>query len=678
MSYLPPPIEVISNQPERPAIQFAAPAGEPRRMRRLAVFLGVFLPSLLAGLSYVWLREPVYQSRATLLTVAPIVIDQPGSEDSEQTVIIQDDHAATTQHVTIQRQLLLGAPLLQNVMARLRAADELPEPSDLTIPELQTMLAVTPVVDTNVVELLAQGSDPKLLPAVVNAWIDAYQELRGRETVKSEDNTAEALREEFARLERKVEEKRQALDLFRRTHDILSKEDADNQALARLKGLNESLNKASDEEVKAKARIDAVRQAVARGEPVAPPGERLSLTYLEQRAQELREELADLQRRYTPEYIALQPQFRLIPEKLRQVEQEIAQKTAQGQKDEVAAAENAFLAARQTVQTIRGQMEAHKREAAEFTTRFSQHEAMQKELADMEDLYRKTQERLLHLEVAPRDKLPQLSVVDRASPPGSPIWPDYRRDSGIALAIAFGLALLAVWLYEFLTARPQAQPAVHMPNIHVYSVPENILLSRQTAHQTSLPEHHAVALERLPPRELSESELRVLMETSPIMARQVIALLLCGLSLEDTAALQPTDIDLENHSINVQGVKFRTLSLPQSLQRLFADNQPLPAWALIPETDTEELAALIACAAVDSGLPRPEEITAEALRHSYVLYLVRQGIRLSELERIVGPLPAKTLAWYGRFSPPGPGLRLEAIQLTHPTLLTANAQHETA
>jgi len=675
----PPQIEVLAPPTAEPFSR--VPGGESGRPRRMVVFLGVFVPALLVGLGFVWLREPVYESRATLLTVAPIVIDQPDSPAGETTVIVREgDNAATTQHVTIQRETLLGASLLEKVAARVRTSSASNSPRRLDVLGLRAMLAVTPFPDTNVVELRAHGSEPELLPRVVDAWIDTYQEARAREVGETEDNTATALHQEVERLERKVAEKRQALDQFRRTHDILTQQDEDNQALARLRGLNESLNKAVEDEVKAKARLDAVRQAVARGESVTPPGERLSLSYLEQRAQDLRENLADLKRRYTPEYIALQPQYKLIPEQLKQVEKEIAEKTAQGQRDEIAAAEQAFLGARQSVQSLRGQIEAHKRDVSEFTTRFAQHEALRKELADMEDLYHKTQERLLHLDVVPRDKLPQLSVVNRTSPPGAPIWPDYRRDSGIAVGVSLALALFSVWLYEFLLARPhEPTPGpVHVPNINVFSVPENILLSRQTGRPASLPDHRMAALERSPPRELSEQEIRALLDAAPIKGRQLIAVLLCGLSLEEASALTEADIDLEHRQITAGRDALRTLSMPPALHDLFADYTPLPAWRQDASLDTDDLDALIACAAVDSGLPRPEDIDAEAIRHSYLAYLVRRGLRLSELERVVGPLPAKVLAWYGRLSPPGPGLRAEDIPLTHPALRTAHADGEAA
>jgi hypothetical protein len=50
-------------------------------------------------------------------------------------------------------------------------------------------------------------------------------------------------------------------------HDILSLESTDNEAHARLQGLNNSLNAALEEEAKAKAKLDAIRAAIAKAKP---------------------------------------------------------------------------------------------------------------------------------------------------------------------------------------------------------------------------------------------------------------------------------------------------------------------------------------------------------------------------------------------------------------------------
>jgi site-specific recombinase XerD len=75
------------------------------------------------------------------------------------------------------------------------------------------------------------------------------------------------------------------------------------------------------------------------------------------------------------------------------------------------------------------------------------------------------------------------------------------------------------------------------------------------------------------------------------------------------------------------------------------------------------------CAAVDSGLPDPEEITAEAIRHSYITYLVRQGLRLSDLEQITGHLEPSVISSYSAYSPPQQGRHISDIELIHPALI---------
>lgn len=77
--------------------------------------------------------------------------------------------------------------------------------------------------------------------------------------------------------------------------------------------LNESLNTASEEEVIAKSRLDSINKAMSRGQAVVPHEDTRTLSLLEQRAQELREELDELDRRYTREYMELSPSLRVVP-----------------------------------------------------------------------------------------------------------------------------------------------------------------------------------------------------------------------------------------------------------------------------------------------------------------------------------------------------------------------------
>jgi hypothetical protein len=54
-------------------------------------------------------------------------------------------------------------------------------------------------------------------------------------------------------------------------------------------------------------------------------------------------------------------------------------------------------------------------------------------------------------------------------------------------------------------------------------------------------------------------------------------------------------------------------------------------------------------------------VTPDALRHSYLAFLVRQGIRLGDLVRIVGRLTPERAAAYGDLASPGERIAFEAV-----------------
>ncbi len=629
---------------------------------RPLLFVLVFLASLAGSLAYVWLREPLYQTAASVLTVAPPEIDQSKSE-------------ANVQHVAMQRQILLGMPVLQEIQRRLNEMDSR-VPGHLTASVLRDMLSVEPVPETNLVELRARGPNPGELALVANAWIDAYQEFRERFVRENKASTSAALEEEFEQLGRKIEAKRRELDDFRRAHDILSKRDTDNQAMARLNGLTAALNQASDKEVLTKAKLDALREAIAKGEPVAPVDKPQGLRALEERAQELREMVKDLRRRYTPQYIALEPQLKLLPEQLAQTEVAIRKKLEDSKRTALSETEQAYASARQSVQDIRRQIELHKREAAEFTARFAEHQALVADLEQLEALYRATQSRLVQIQAKPTERFPQLQVVERAYEPTSPVWPNYWRDSGIALAGSLGAALLITWLYDYLTRRERPLPAMSLPDIQIFSVPEKLasrLLSRREKTIPALAEDERPTLTHSGPRELTEAEIHLLLKAAVPGTRRLLALLLSGLTLEEASRFGADNLDLDGNRLIVDGECPRDLPLAPRLKAwLMQNNASSLARSSETELDLDEVAGLIACAVADAGIAEPGSVDADAVRHTYILYLVRQGIRLADLERIVGKLPAKTVARYAQFSPSGPGLRAESVSLIYPALRTEN------
>jgi integrase len=160
-------------------------------------------------------------------------------------------------------------------------------------------------------------------------------------------------------------------------------------------------------------------------------------------------------------------------------------------------------------------------------------------------------------------------------------------------------------------------------------------------------------------------------------ARLVIAGLFGGLTLEEIAGLRFEDIDFEASVARVHDAAGgRNCTVRDPFRRLLLERRHGQRAAPLADAQgrslpAEDLEGLVACAACDAGLASPGEITAEALRHTYFAYLVRQGARLAEIGEFVGRVAPAAFREYGRLSPPGPGLPLESIEPVFPALRAA-------
>jgi hypothetical protein len=70
----------------------------------------------------------------------------------------------------------------------------------------------------------------------------------------------------------------------------------------------------------------------------------------------------------------------------------------------------------------------------------------------------------------------------------------------------------------------------------------------------------------------------------------------------------------------------------------------------------------------NAGIEDASDVTPDCLRHTYVAFLVRQGIRFSDLTRLIGHVPLDVLGAYTMLSPPGPRVPREDINVVFPVV----------
>jgi succinoglycan biosynthesis transport protein ExoP len=173
-------------------------------------------------------------------------------------------------------------------------------------------------------------------------------------------------------------------------------------------------------------------------------------------------------------------------------------------------------------------------------------------------------------------------------------------------------------------------------------------------------------------RELTIPEVHALWDAATNDARLAIAALFSGVTLDELAHLRWRDVDLDERTLQFHEPE-RTQALLQPfrdalLERLSsaAADAHVATSSRGIELGVADLAGLVAAAAHDAGLEQAEEVDAQVLRHTYISFLVKQGLRLSELEKAVGLVPAASFLQYRTVSPRGPGLPLAAIDCVFP------------
>ena len=421
------------------------------RGRRFMVFAIVTLLVLAMGLSYVYARPAIYRATATLLVTPPPPVDTVAEAD--------------LQHVMVQAQRLLSEPLLERTAARFSAAGE---GDALDAAALRGMLSVEPVPGTNLVEVHADGPQPERLDTLVSLWLELYLAQRAADLAAATGETTDRLQEQAASLSARIEATRAELAAFRDQHEILSMGRDENQVLAKLKGLTASLNRASEELLRAQARRDTLRESIRTGDLVAPREERSEIAGMMAKAEGMRRQLADLQSRFTDHYISIDPKWKDLPEELEALEAEIAQRRRMGEEMVLSDAGQSVAEARQTVASIEAEIETMKARIAEFTARFAEHESLREDLQELEGLHRQLQAREARLVAENRQAYPPIDLVEAARVEPVPLHPDYTRDALLAVAAALLCGFAAAIAAEFFAPAPRPQAPTTLAGVRVY------------------------------------------------------------------------------------------------------------------------------------------------------------------------------------------------------------------
>ena len=646
-----------------------ADPGPNRKLQAFAIAFGLVAA---VGLVYTFARPAEYRAQARVeitpaedlsLRSAP---DQPGQGQPEP-----ETEGRVPGSFLGELQRLTSRPLLALLHARLQAeglvgAADGGDP----VPALQSMIAVSPVAGTQVVALTATGPRPQVLAPALNGLLEIYQAQLAERYRGSSDEALARAKEEVARVDAAVADKRAAMAAFQARHGIVSLERDENMTLSQTKGLGASLAAAEDKAVAAEASLRSLKEAIASGQSPVRARDNPTLAAVESRLGQAREEYRQLERSFTEQYLAMDPNARALKARIGELESQLSRERAAGLAANLADAQAEASRARAAVDQLRARLASDRQTAQAFSARFGEYKALQDELTTLEKLLGNAQAKSVRLEASQRARQPRARIIEPAATPSESFRPPYLRDAAISLAAAVLAGFLTAWLTAFLTRRDGAPSVVVAPTAFAYPVglPGGLLAPTALAPAQARPAlaHAGAAPLQLPAmedaRELKDAEVDALLRACDGTARAMLLSLLGGLAPEELAGLRWSDVDLGRSALRVRAPSVREFPLTPTLSQAWQDARSAqaaaesdPVLSAPPDADAlaGALATLVACAAHDAGLDQAAQVTPASLRHTFLAFMARQGARFSELARVAGPLPAGAIAYYSAMAPAG-------------------------
>ena len=636
--------------------------------RRAIVFAAVFCPAAAASLVFVYTRPPEYRAVARLQISPAAVVTQP--TDAKDTPTVATDAKSFLTEV----QTLTSRPLLQNALERLKGVGELPDLGPNPVAEVQRMLRADPVEGTQIVQLSAVGREREFVPRLVNAVAQAYRQHLADAYKSLSASTTSQVSDEIRALDTEVMAKRAAANAFRDRYDIVSMEHKENDVLADIEGLSESYTDANERLAKAQGHLQALRNSIAAGTAVFRAKDDPTLADLQQRVSVLREQWHDLQRRFTPDYLAIDADAKSLRARLDNLEDQLKSQRGAGERAALAQAQEDVSSAQAEVDRLRKNVADNQKEAQEFATHLNEYKTMREDLDNLEGMRRAALDRLAKLQASERERAPQAELLEAAAASSEPWRPDYRLDALLAVGGSLGLGLFAAWFADFISG-PAPTPATVVQYSWAPGLPG---LEMPPPHLLRPPDIGLLPPPPPLPRELADREIAALLAATSGDARITVVALLMGLSAEELAALRWEQVDLSRKTIELRGETTREVPLAEPLHALIAarrretaaDGNLLPGAGGGPLA-SEAIDRLVVFGAYDAALDQPHEVTAQALRYTFLSFLLRQGVRAADIAQLAGPVPPQELLAYMRSLSPAARRPIEEIERVLPALREA-------
>lgn len=627
------------------------------------ILTATFLLVIVIGLAWVWARSAIYQSQAI------IHFSYAQQLNNQQTAVPEEQ-------ITLNQRRLTSYNTLESLSNNLDS-----ELSIVLSPEqIARMLSTEAQLSSRIINLYATGEQANLLEPVLSQWLELYLKMLSEENIENTVEDIEIGEQKLLTLEAKISAQRQLVGAFGTEHNIVSLERDENRTLSKIKSLGGALDRAENQFTQSSATLDSVNLSITAGEEVIHPNDVRSINNTVASIRNIEAKLAELSRRYTPEYMKLDPAIKEQNRVLEIRRKALVNLKSQTQTRYLMELERTVLESQSKVTQLEKELNSLGKEAQKFNQKLDQYARLNRSLTQLEEQAQLLKDQLVEEEVQ-KPFQAKISILEEPFEPTYPISPLYWRDTGIVAAIAVVVSLFALLLFSFIVRHKQ--PAATMTSYTVVP-PAGLTLSGQNAQQLALEQQKQALLLQQSNAEpepaplqlgqdskannnlrlVTQDESQSLYQVANREGKLALVFVLNGLTIDEILSINKTDYDAQTSALLVSGEYARSIDLPVSITSVLDAacvnaKEGVSMWS--NPMSTAQFDQMMINMAHDAGLAYPDQLSLVSLRHSYLTYLVAQGARLNDLEQLAGYIKPSDLSLYRQVNRRGDPVELANI-----------------
>lgn len=329
---------------------------------------------------------------------------------------------------------------------------------------IQGNLTVQQIGHTRLVEIRFYHRDPVIAAKVVNAIAETFVHTNLERMTETNVGTATFLKKRVADLQEQIRNGEERLLNYSKELEIVSLDETQNTAVARLTDLNRQIMEAENDRKLAEA---AYRAALAPGAVELIAADNTQQSAAENKLIELRQRLAQLRVEYTDKW----PEVRLVEGQIKDLEKEIAQMRTRAGDAILRDLERKFREAQKREQLVRSSFDQQRSQTLMENAAAINYRIIQQEIQTNQQLLTGLLQRYKENDVILAGTPNNIRVADYANTPEYPIGPQRTRVVALAFVLSLGLGIGLALAREFanntLRTTADIERKTHLPAIGV-------------------------------------------------------------------------------------------------------------------------------------------------------------------------------------------------------------------